>query len=59
MTKDELRDAMAKAGHKPGTLAELLDVHRNTVSRWLNGRVPIHAGAAALIREKLRIGRKR
>ena len=38
-TLDRLRKAMRVSGHTPGTLADALEVHRNTISNYLSGRV--------------------
>ncbi len=50
MTPDELRELMAFNGYENASqLAEKIGVHRNTVSRWLNGTRRIDNAAAALL----------
>ena len=50
MTPDELRTLMDANGvANASQLAAQIGVHRNTVSRWLNGQRRIDKAAAALI----------
>jgi DNA-binding transcriptional regulator YiaG len=50
MTPDELRTLMERNGYvNASALAQTIGVHRNTVSRWLNGTRRIDKAAAALI----------
>ncbi len=51
MTPEQFRDLITKAGVTKTKVAEMLDVNRTTVTRWLNGSVPISRGNARLIRE--------
>ncbi|CAL63133.1 Conserved hypothetical protein, putative lambda repressor-like protein [Herminiimonas arsenicoxydans] len=41
MTPEEFDAALKQLGWKPADFCRLADVHRNTVSRWVNGLVPI------------------
>jgi DNA-binding transcriptional regulator YiaG len=41
MTPEEFDAALKQLGWKPVDFCRLADVHRNTVSRWVNGPVPI------------------
>lgn len=54
MTPEQIRALMDRHDLTNRALAELLGVHRNTVSRWLAGTTPIDAANAMLIRETLK-----
>jgi DNA-binding transcriptional regulator YiaG len=41
MTPNEFEAALKHLGWKPADFCRLADVHRNTVSRWVNNQVPI------------------
>ncbi len=59
MTPDELRALMARADDiTQKALAQALGVHKMTVWRWLNGRTPIDAANAALIRQTIKHKKK-
>ena len=54
MTSAEFRRLIVEGDH--GTqqdVADILGVHRLTIGRWLNERLPISKAYAALIRERL------
>lgn len=60
MKPDDLRALIDAGGYTShSVVAELLGVHRMTVSRWLAGKVVINAAAAALIRERLGATKKK
>jgi transposase len=69
MTPEELRELMGDHGHTNQSLAELLGVHRNTVSRWLHYTkndkgetltgTPIDAANTLLIRTKLKAKKRK
>lgn len=59
MTPDELKTLMQKVGvTQKAALARLLDVHRATIYRWLDGTTPIDQANALLIRSKLKPPKK-
>jgi DNA-binding transcriptional regulator YiaG len=41
MTSEEFEAALKDLGWKPVDFCRMADVHRNTVSRWMNDQVPI------------------
>lgn len=49
MTSAEFETALICLGWKPVDFCRLADVHRNTVSRWMNNQVPIPGWAARFL----------
>lgn len=41
MTSAEFEAALVDLSWKPADFCRMADVHRNTVSRWMSGQVPI------------------
>lgn len=57
MTPEEFDAALKQLGWKPADFCRLADVHRNTVSRWTNGSVPIPGWANRFLAMALEIKR--
>jgi DNA-binding transcriptional regulator YiaG len=49
MTPEEFEAALSDLGWKPADFCRMADVHRNTVSRWMNNQVPIPGWAARFL----------
>lgn len=58
MSPAELKQLMEAHALTNLALADLLEMHRNTVSRWLKGETPIGAANALLIREAIKKHKK-
>jgi DNA-binding transcriptional regulator YiaG len=59
MTGLQLRNAMSELKIKGPTLAHILNVHVNTVSRWRSGKCEIPGPVAAYVNLRLAIARIR
>lgn len=52
---DDLSYALSKLGWSQKQFAERMDVHPNTVSGWVTGRVPVPGSVSAYIDLVLRV----